>query len=178
MRLLLFLLLFITINATANTALTELNAFLAQRNRQTVSSSTNQQNAIANHIKDPYQLTINPVVSALRKNYQFMLFYRATCPHCQRFAPILKEYANHSGIAVRAFTFAGVSPYFPASVVVNRDLINTYFHGTRVAVPALFILNTTNGHAYPVSQGELSYAELVARMNQLAEEILHNEARG
>lgn len=108
--------------------------------------------------------------------YQFILFYRSSCPYCQRFDPVLKKYSEDNGIKVIAFTLDGISlPSFPNSIPVSRKVIEEYFGDNEISVPTLFLLNIANLHAYPVSRGALSYYDLVSRMNELIPKVLSFE---
>ena len=120
---------------------------------------------------------ISPVVSALKGEYEFIYFYGGNCQHCLSFTPTLKLYSDNSGILVQAFVVgAGYSTSFPNSSVVEQEVIEQYFgKGAKIAVPALFILNRNNYHAYPVSSGALSYLDLATRMNDLAPKIWRHE---
>ena len=91
-----------------------------------------------------YRRYINNSVYSLKSSYEFILFYRSTCPHCQRFDPILKQFSDITGIRVVAFTTDGVAlPAFPNSVPVSRQVIAQYFgQGAQIFVPTLFLLNT------------------------------------
>lgn len=121
----------------------------------------------------------------LGESYEFIFFYRSSCPYCRRFEPILRQYAIDAAIPVKAFTFDGIIlPSFPNSVAVDKTVISEYFGssgsfnaGTAIAVPALFIMNTANLHVFPVAKGELSYMDLVMRMNELVPKILSVEGR-
>jgi len=112
-------------------------------------------------------------------HYLFILFYSGHCPHCRRFAPVLSVYSRMSGFSVLAFTTDGfVLPSFPNSRVISKNVLQTFFgEYAQLAVPALFLLNRENGHAYPISQGALSYSELETRMNVLIPRILRYENR-
>ena len=126
-------------------------------------------NTIDNH-------KITNKISSLKNHYQFVLFYRASCPHCRRFDPILKEYAENTGTKVVAFTLDGVSlPSFPNSIPVSRRILEQYFGNNEILVPTLFLLNKKNLHAYPVSVGELNYYELASRINNLIPKIISFE---
>ena len=125
----------------------------------------------------------NSLESEFSKNYEFIFFYSFSCAYCERFAPVLKGYSGNTGISVRSFVLGGnsinqESNYFPDSTVVKQEVIESFFgKGKAVAVPALFIINKKNLHVYPVSQGSLSYSELVRRMDELSPKILSNEAK-
>jgi hypothetical protein len=76
-------------------------------------------------------------------------------------------------IPIRAFKLSNASsPYFPDSVLVDQNTIDQYFgREAKVAIPVLFLLNTINMHVYPVSRGNLTFAELTDRMNSLMQRI-------
>ena len=106
----------------------------------------------------------------LRKNnYAFVLFYRATCPHCERFAPIVKAYANAHHVFVYAYTLDGkILRDFPQSIVPTRQIFDTFFHSPLgITVPRLFLVFVNSLAIYPVSAGELSYGQLSDRMGEL-----------
>lgn len=115
---------------------------------------------------------------ALKNDYIFVLFYRSTCPYCRAFDPILKSFADHYGFNVEAFTTDGESlPSFPNSTPIDPTIVQAFFGvGAELEVPTLFLLNTQNGHVYPVSTGALSKEELFNRMNELAPKIVQNES--
>jgi type-F conjugative transfer system pilin assembly thiol-disulfide isomerase TrbB len=114
---------------------------------------------------------------ALRRDYEFIFFYSTDCQHCKSFDLVLKQYSDNLGISVKAFAIGErVSPSFPNSIPVAQKVVDQFFgKGSQISVPALFILNKNNFHAYPVSSGSLTYSELNTRMNQLAPKILTNE---
>ena len=101
--------------------------------------------------------------------YEFILFYSTTCPHCLKFAPTLRQYSDKSGIPIQAFAVNGnKSHYFPNSIPLTQETIEQFFgKNASLALPSLFLLNKKNLHAYPVSQGALTYTELQLRMSKL-----------
>jgi len=155
------------------------------------SSSTYQENKAYNQIEaieeqkqlnkaadnQNNQNTQGPFI-ALKNDYILVLFYRSTCPYCRAFDPILKSFADHYGFNVEAFTTNGESlPSFPNSTPIDPKIVQAFFGvGAELEVPTLFLLNTQNGHVYPVSTGALSAEELLDRMNDLAPKIAQNES--
>lgn len=114
------------------------------------------------------------------KNYEFIFFYSNSCLYCKNFEPIFKKYSDSFGIGVRGFVINGDIPksssYFPNSSVVSQEMIAQFFgRKSNISVPTLFIMNKNNLHVYPVSQGALTYSELVKRMSKLKPKILHHE---
>ena len=123
----------------------------------------------------------NSSLSKLKQDHVFIFFYSSSCLHCTNFSPVLKKYSRNSGIVVRALAINGepsnqVISSFSGSAIASQEIINRFFGvGAKLAVPALFILNKNNYHAYPVSSGALTYLELDARMNDLTPKILQHE---
>jgi len=131
--------------------------------------------------------------SKLSRDYEFIFFYSLSCAYCKSFAPVLKKYADNSGINVRGFILGGNSsnfdnhfPDFFDSTVVKQEVLERFFgfsdksfsdKRSGIAVPTLFLLNKKNLHVYPVSRGSLTYLELIIRMNELIPKILNNEAK-
>lgn len=111
--------------------------------------------------------------------YELIFFYSTRCKFCTTFGKTLRTYTDYHHIPVTAFKLSSESSiYFPNSVLVDQDTIATYFgKEANIAVPVLFILNPINMHVYQVSRGNLTYAELTARMNTLMQRILDFEAR-
>ena len=112
----------------------------------------------------------------LRSHYQLVLFYLSTCPHCQRFDPMLQAFVNQHHWPITPYTLNGqVLPAFPHSQLPSPTRIQHFFPAGNIAVPALFLVNRTNYHAYTVSMGEATSSGLVRRLNQLAPVINHYE---
>ncbi|CAL7962375.1 exported hypothetical protein [Gammaproteobacteria bacterium] len=125
------------------------------------------------------------------RDYEFIFFYSNSCQYCKSFAPVLKKYSNNFGIKVRSFVLGEkystnanlASSYLSNNNVANQEsniadheIVEQFFERTtNASVPALFVVNKNNLHVYPVSQGALTYLELVSRMNKLKPQILQYE---
>ena len=140
----------------------------------------NTQNSLVSGTLLKQQNPINFLVRALKRDYEFIFFYSTTCLHCRDFTPILKAYSDNSGISVKAFVIGHeMSLYFSNSTLVSQKMVDQFFgKGAKISVPTLFILNKGNLHAYPVSNGALTYLELASRMNELTPKILQHEKNG
>lgn len=91
------------------------------------------------------------------KQTGLFFFYRSTCGYCQRFAPILKHFAERNGMTIIPITLDGVSlPEFPESKPDAGQAAQ--FHVT--TTPSLFAVNPYTQKAYPVAQGLTSETEL------------------
>jgi type-F conjugative transfer system pilin assembly thiol-disulfide isomerase TrbB len=161
-RVLVLLMIFVSTLCYANKALDEISTLEAQKKQKEQSR--------------PVLKTKN-VVDALSGEYEFILFYRSTCPHCKIFDPTLKTFSMRHHIVVRAYTTDGISlPSFPDSRPVDLNLIHQYFgDSTDIAVPVLFLMHMTNGHTFPVSYGEMNESDLENRMNELMPKVWRYE---
>ena len=58
----------------------------------------------------------NAAIQQFSQHNGLFFFYRSTCPYCQRFAPILKDFSSRYGLSVVPITTDGISlPEFPNS---------------------------------------------------------------
>lgn len=107
-------------------------------------------------------LVVNPPPQAL------VLFYTATCPHCQRFVPILKRYADASHLPVLAFTLdGGTLPDFPDSLTPSVEEVRHFFPDQSPVVPVVFWIDGAHQKIVPVLQGEATLSQLTERMESV-----------
>ena len=112
-----------------------------------------------------------------RKDVAFILVYMSTCPHCQRFDPILKKYVVKHQIPVLAYTLNGISlPSFKESVTPTKFEINKLFPNGHPVVPTLFVVDKKHHQIIRAITGEASYAQLQQRMIRV-EDYMVNEER-
>ena len=94
-------------------------------------------------------------------------FYRSTCPYCQRFAPIVKDFSQRYGLSVIPITTDGISlPDFPQS---QPDQGQAARLGVTME-PALFTVDPAQHRIIPVSYGLLSEDELRQRLLEIAQQ--------
>lgn len=107
-------------------------------------------------------------IKKLAQTSGLFFFYRSTCPYCQRFAPIVKSFANKHDLAIIPITTDGRAlPEFPNSK-------NDRGQAERFQVtyePALFAVNPSTHQAYPISYGLVSEQELRERILDLARDF-------
>jgi conjugal transfer pilus assembly protein TraF len=100
-------------------------------------------------------------ISALTQFSQrsgLFFFYRSTCQYCQRFAPILKHFAEVHHIVVVPITMDGVSlPEFPDS---RQDSGQAAKFQVSVE-PSLYAVDPKTHKAFPVAFGLTSETELL-----------------
>lgn len=110
--------------------------------------------------------------NAINKQYALVLFYRASCPHCQRFVPIVRQFSDTYGFAVYPYSVQGQSlPSFPNSLTVTNEIASTFFNSPNYGVPSLFLINTQTMKAYEIDQGEESFLDLYTQVNQFLQMI-------
>lgn len=107
----------------------------------------------------------NAVIHDLAKKSGLFFFYRSTCVYCQRFAPIVKDFAATYGITVIPITMDGISlPEFPNS---HPDQGQAKQFDVR-AEPALFAVNPYTQKAFPIAYGLTSQADIKKNMVNIA----------
>ncbi len=102
-------------------------------------------------------------------HYAMVLFYESTCPHCQRFTPIVADVAEHEQIKLYAFTMnGGTLPAVAAETAPAQDAIinNFYQSAPSHEVPAVFLVNVDTMAFLPVSIGEEPEDQFVMQLQQ------------
>ncbi len=112
-------------------------------------------------------------IQKLAAHSGLFFFYRSTCPYCQRFAPIVKDFSQRYHLTVIPITTDGISlPEFPDSRTDQGQ-------AARLKVnmePALFTVDPRNHRIVPVSYGLLSEDELRQRLLDIAQDPLVSES--
>ncbi|WP_392536742.1 conjugal transfer protein TraF [Legionella sp. 227] len=109
-------------------------------------------------------------LNMLAKQQGFFFFYSSSCPHCQRFAPILKRVSQQYGFSVVAISVdGGFLSSFPDAVMEEGQ--SKVF---QVSVfPSLFLINPKNQLARLVTEGNIDEGELINRLLKMSQ--THNE---
>lgn len=102
-------------------------------------------------------------------HYALVLFYESTCPHCQRFTPIVAAVAAQQNIKLYAFTLNGGT--LPAvakdTAPANPDIVNNFYQNAPShEVPAVFLVNVNTMAFLPVSVGEEPEGQFVAQVQE------------
>ena len=115
-------------------------------------------------------------IAALAKNYELVVFYLSTCPHCHRFLPIVKSFSALTHIPLQPYTLDGKTMQgFPNTKVPPSTMVQKLFPQGAM-VPALYLLNRHNGHIFTVGIGEETPAQLLSRMREFSPKVLAFEA--
>lgn len=108
--------------------------------------------------------------------FAFVLFYMSTCPHCQRFDPILKAFSSENHIPVLAYTLDGNAlPSFSNSFTPTKNEIQKFFPTENPVVPTLFLMDQKTHRIYPMMRGEATGTQLSQRYDQLQHSILKSQ---
>ncbi|MBN9230970.1 MAG: type-F conjugative transfer system pilin assembly thiol-disulfide isomerase TrbB [Legionella sp.] len=113
------------------------------------------------------------------RNHGLILFYGSQCPHCQQFAPVLKEWAGQHHVRVLPLALDN-QPLreFPNFLPATTEWINAAFQGNPINYPAIFVVNPQSKQLFPVGFGAMSFGELNERMEQLVPKIKAYEQQG
>lgn len=140
-----------------------------------LSSDLNIQNQINAIISKD---TITPNTAAVQGNkknrFAFVLFYMGSCPHCQHFDPVLKQFSVNHNIPVLAYTLDGNSlPDFKNSFNPTKNELLKFFPTQSPVVPTLFLMDQSMHRIYPMMQGEATTDQLSARFQEVEARILN-----
>ena len=100
-------------------------------------------------------------VRALAKTHGLFFFFKGSCPYCHRFAPILKNFAEHFGMAIIPISLdGGTLPEF-----YNARADNGIAAKLQVSqVPALFAVAPNQQSIILLGYGLMSESELLQRI--------------
>ena len=94
---------------------------------------------------------------AVKSPYALVLFFRSTCPHCQRFVPGFLELVRSLKLPVFAYsTDGGALPSVPHPLLATPQVMNTFFADSQRMVPSVFVINTRTMAFQLLSQGEVA----------------------
>lgn len=132
----------------------------------------NQINTIIS--KDTMTQSNTTAQSTNMNRFAFVLFYMGSCPHCQRFDPVLKQFSVNHNIPILAYTLDGNSlPDFKNSFNPTKNEILKFFPTQSPVVPTLFLMDQSTHRIYPMMQGEATADQLSARFQEVEGGILN-----
>ncbi len=144
----------------------QLRELIAARTQQALTVTTPQTRGRAQSTRS----TFNTLAQS--SPWALVLVYRATCPHCQRFDPLVKDVAARLQLHTFAYTTDGQSlPSFPHSLLATRDVIKTLYGSLPHQVPALFVVNVNTLGLTPVTLGEVSEPALLNRLTTVLTQL-------
>jgi len=102
------------------------------------------------------------------QHYGLMFFFRGSCPHCHRFAPVLKAFADRYGFDVLPVTLdGGTLPEFPKPQS-NVDAASAL---QVESVPAVYLIEPNTRTVAAATFGYVGFSELAQRVEAALGEI-------
>ena len=125
-------------------------------------------NAMAINVFDEQQRDRQAqTIKTLAATHGLIFVFRGDCPHCHRFAPILKRFEEEFGFTVLAISMDGRAiPEYPNARPDNGMAARL----NATAVPALYLTAPTTRQIVPVGFGVMSMTDLVERIAALAQD--------
>lgn len=110
-------------------------------------------------------------VKRLAATHGLIFVFRGDCPHCHRFAPILKRFEQEFGFTVLAISMDGRAiPEYPNARPDNGMAARL----NATAVPALYLTAPATREIRPVGFGVMSMTDLLERIAALAQDAPAN----
>jgi conjugal transfer pilus assembly protein TraF len=125
-------------------------------------------NAMAINVFDEQQRDRQAqTIKSLAATHGLIFVFRGVCPHCHRFAPILKRFEQEFGFTVLAISMDGRAiPEYPNARPDNGMAARL----NATAVPALYLTAPATRQIVPVGFGVMSMTDLVERIAALAQD--------
>lgn len=125
-------------------------------------------NAMAINVFDEQQRERHAqTIKSLAATHGLIFVFRGDCPHCHRFAPILKRFEEEFGFTVLAISMDGRAiPEYPNARPDNGMAARL----NATAVPALYLTAPASRQIVPVGFGVMSMTDLVERIAALAQD--------
>lgn len=126
-------------------------------------------NAMAINVFDEQQRDRQAqTLKSLAASHGLIFVFRGDCPHCHRFAPILKRFEQEFGFTVLAISMDGRAiPEYPNAQSDNGMAARL----NATAVPALYLTAPATRQILPVGFGVMSMTDLVERIAALAQDV-------
>lgn len=95
--------------------------------------------------------------------YALVFFHFSQCPECHHFAPTMKRLEQTTQLPVYDFSFDGQPiPGYITPIPTNPDITAAFFGDLKHAItPATFLINVSNGKYVRLSEGNVSYPDLL-----------------
>ena len=125
-------------------------------------------NAMAINVFDEQQRERQAqTIKSLAATHGLIFVFRGDCPHCHRFAPILKRFEQEFGFTVLAISMDGRAiPEYPNARPDNGMAARL----NATAVPALYLTEPATREVRPVGFGVMSMTDLVERIASIAQD--------
>ena len=105
------------------------------------------------------------IQETVQNEWDIVLFFKSTCPHCNRFDPVIADFGRQSGFHIDAFSTDGGSlPDFQNPLPATPTVLNKFFPDHNIIVPAVFLVQKNTMQIIPISEGEIPENDLAARI--------------
>jgi len=123
--------------------------------------------------KQEQKIAANRSIKDLQQHYYFVFFYRSTCPHCHKMAPVIKDFTESYQIPLQAISTDGGDIAGLKGERMTAEMFRTFFvsAGYKSMVPATFLVNRETNQAYAVMFGEATPYQLATRVDELMRHI-------
>lgn len=102
------------------------------------------------------------------QGFGLMFFFRGSCPHCHRFAPVLKAFAKRYGFDILPVTLdGGALPEFPKP----QSNVDAAAALQVESVPAVYLIEPRTRTVAPAMFGYVGFSELAQRVDSALGEI-------
>lgn len=102
------------------------------------------------------------------QRYGLMFFFRGSCPHCHRFAPVLKTFAERYGFDILPVSLdGGALPEFPKP----QSNVDAAAALQVESVPAVYLIEPRTRTVAPAIFGYVGFSELAQRVDSALGEI-------
>ena len=130
---------------------------------------------VATHAKESAPKPRSPLIHGFIYNVasadKFVLFYQGKQAGSIKLGEVVKRYADETGMTVLAYTTDHRTlAAFPDSKIADQVVLTKYFGSSgAIKSPSLFLAQF-DSYATVITDHDISYLELVKRMNQRADE--------
>ena len=157
---------------SAATIMTQVNQTTASdliASNQSAVADPDASNVVVPAAADPVQSQPQAQQNAPQNYWNLVLVFRSTCPFCQKFDPIITDFAKKSGFTLIAFsTDGGALPDIPNPLPATSAVI-TKFDPTQI--PALYLVQKNTMQIIPISEGVITEQELEAKIYAVLSQV-------
>ncbi len=131
----------------------------------TLSSIRNHPNVLQRKFNQQIVDIENKVkISSLSKNWGLILQVKENCPHCYKFAEIVKDFAKKYKLQLIAVSPKGLS-YEGISGVIDSGKLD--FINPKGEVPVLYLISANSREIFPIARGINNSDQIIQNINNI-----------
>ncbi|WP_261643050.1 F-type conjugal transfer protein TrbB [Erwinia mallotivora] len=137
-------------------------------------------------MRAPNMMTLSDGRQINLSDYAIVVFMQRGCQYSAKFDPVLKEWADETGIKVYPYTLDGYGDSaFPVALIPRKatasepiagEILTFFGNGLPIATPTTFMVNVNTNTAYPLYQGVTDAGTIAQRLGQMIEADLDHLA--